>query len=67
MNFKPGIQWSAASIVDISGGIGYRFNPKWRLELYYLAEQSQAFSEEGFKVNSHIIQVSLRTYFFKDS
>ncbi len=42
-------------------GLGYRFNPKWRLELYYLAEQSQAFSEEGFKVNSHIIQVSLRT------
>jgi hypothetical protein len=48
-------------------GIGYRFNPKWRLELYYLAEQSKAFSEEGFKVNSHIIQVSLRTYIFKDS
>ena len=48
-------------------GIGYRFNLNWRLELYYLAEQSQAFSEEGFKVNSHIIQVSLRTYIFKDS
>jgi hypothetical protein len=48
-------------------GLGYRFNPKWRLELYYLAEQSQAFSVEGFKVNSHIIQLSLRTYIFKDS
>jgi hypothetical protein len=48
-------------------GIGYRFNLKWRLELYYLAEQSQAFSREGFDVNSHIILVSLRTYIFKDS
>ena len=48
-------------------GIGYRFNLRWRLEIYYLAEQSKAFSEEGFKVNSHIIQVSFRTYIFKDS
>ena len=48
-------------------GFGYRFNPKLRLEMYYLAEQSRAFSEEGFRVNSHIIQVSLRTYILKDS
>lgn len=47
--------------------LGYRFNLNWRLELYYLAEQSQAFSEEGFNVNSHIFQVSLKTYVFKDS
>lgn len=50
-----------------SMGIGYRFNRIWRLEMYYLAEQSLAFSEEGFKVNSHIFQVSLRTYIFKNS
>lgn len=47
--------------------LGYRFNPNWRLEVYYLAEQSKAFSEEGFKVNSHIFQVSLMTYVFKKS
>ena len=43
-------------------GLGYRFNPKLRLELLYVIEQSKAFSSEGFKVNSHIIQVRLRTY-----
>ncbi|MCK5463283.1 MAG: hypothetical protein KAI95_09715, partial [Bacteroidales bacterium] len=43
-------------------GLGYRFNPKWRLELLYVIEQSKAFSSEGFKVNSHIIQCRLRTY-----
>ena len=48
-------------------GIGYRFNRKWRLEMYYLAEQARAFSEEGFKVNSHIIQVSLRSSILRDS
>lgn len=48
-------------------GIGYRFNSRWRLEMYYLAEQARAFSEEGFRVNSHIFQVSLRTSIFKDS
>jgi hypothetical protein len=48
-------------------GMGYRFNRNWRLEVYYLAEQSLAFSEEGFKVNSHILQVSLRTYIFNNS
>lgn len=47
--------------------LGYRFNLNWRLELYYMAEQSQAFSQEGFNVNSHIFQVSLKTYVFKDS
>ena len=48
-------------------GLGYRFNPIWRLELLYVIEQSRAFSEEGFKVNSHIIQVRLRTFILKDS
>ena len=48
-------------------GIGYRFNQKLRFELYYLAEQSQAFSVEGFKVNSHIIQFSFRTFILKNS
>lgn len=48
-------------------GVGYRFNPKWRLELYYLAERSRAYIEEGFNVRSNIVQVSLRTYIFKDS
>ncbi len=43
-------------------GLGYRFTPKWRLELLYVIEQSKAFSSEGFKVNSHIIQFRLRTY-----
>ena len=48
-------------------GIGYRFNKKLRFEIYYLAEQSRAFSEEGFKVNSHIIQFSIRTIILKKS
>ena len=50
-----------------TAGLGYRFNPKWRLELLYVGEQSEAFSQEGFKVNSHIIQVRGRTYILKES
>ena len=46
----------------ISMGLGYRFNPKWRLELLYVIEKSKALSSDGYKVNSHIIQFRLRTY-----
>ena len=43
-------------------GLGYRFKPKWRLELLYVIDKSKAYSSDGYKVNSHIIQVRLRTY-----
>jgi hypothetical protein len=43
-------------------GLGYRFDPRWRLELLYLMDQSRAFTREGFRVNSHILQLRVRTY-----
>ena len=48
-------------------GLGYRFDPRWRLELFYVFNQSRAFFKEGFKVTSHIIQVRLRTSFLPSS
>jgi hypothetical protein len=51
----------------LTTGLGYRFNPKWRLEMLYAIEQSTAFSEEGFNVNSHIIQIHLKTNIFRES
>jgi len=51
----------------LTTGLMYCLNLKWRLEMLYAIEQSTAFSQEGFNVNSHIIQIHLKSYIFRES
>jgi hypothetical protein len=56
----PAIEGGVYTSYRVTGGIGYRFNAKWRLELHYLRQNFDIEGPDRFRAIGHFFRIRIR-------